>query len=133
MFFFFQAEDGIRDYKVTGVQTCALPISLVEVARTRPEPIGARAITRSIHPMAPDTLAEINLLAFFDHLGVRLGRVGPLNKSGRQPAIGFYIAGRPQNGDAGPHSDGDRRDGDHESFSRPFEEITVHCSIPLSW
>src|SRR3989454_10829617 len=24
-FFFFQAEDGIRDYKVTGVQTCALP------------------------------------------------------------------------------------------------------------
>src|SRR5256885_12656026 len=25
--FFFQAEDGIRDYKVTGVQTCALPIS----------------------------------------------------------------------------------------------------------
>src|SRR5256885_16602200 len=27
MLFFFQAEDGIRDYKVTGVQTCALPIS----------------------------------------------------------------------------------------------------------
>src|ERR1022692_5079935 len=25
-FFFFQAKDGIRDYKVTGVQTCALPI-----------------------------------------------------------------------------------------------------------
>src|SRR5256884_428859 len=30
-FFFFQAEDGIRDVAVTGVQTCALPISL-EVA-----------------------------------------------------------------------------------------------------
>src|SRR5688500_19431444 len=27
LFFFVQAEDGIRDYKVTGVQTCALPIS----------------------------------------------------------------------------------------------------------
>src|SRR5690554_7014881 len=27
-FFFFQAEDGIRDADVTGVQTCALPISL---------------------------------------------------------------------------------------------------------
>src|SRR2546429_7308321 len=26
MFFFFQAEDGIRDVAVTGVQTCALPI-----------------------------------------------------------------------------------------------------------
>src|SRR5256885_10899700 len=31
-FFFFQAEDGIRDYKVTGVQTCALPISAVRGA-----------------------------------------------------------------------------------------------------
>src|SRR5690606_41182190 len=28
-FFFFQAEDGIRDFHVTGVQTCALPISLL--------------------------------------------------------------------------------------------------------
>src|SRR2546430_13410618 len=29
VFFFFQAEDGIRDLTVTGVQTCALPISLL--------------------------------------------------------------------------------------------------------
>src|SRR2546429_4506028 len=29
--FFFQAEDGIRDVAVTGVQTCALPISLAPV------------------------------------------------------------------------------------------------------
>src|SRR5258708_17973964 len=29
LFFFFQAEDGIRDDLVTGVQTCALPISLL--------------------------------------------------------------------------------------------------------
>src|SRR5690348_17914670 len=33
MFFFFQAEDGIRDGRVTGVQTCALPIS---TARSTP-------------------------------------------------------------------------------------------------
>src|SRR5438034_4899693 len=35
-FFFFQAEDGIRDHCVTGVQTCALPISMdvpVEINR----------------------------------------------------------------------------------------------------
>src|SRR2546430_5780906 len=31
VFFFFQAEDGIRDLTVTGVQTCALPISAVGV------------------------------------------------------------------------------------------------------
>src|SRR5690606_40300559 len=30
--FFFQAEDGIRDFHVTGVQTCALPISLAELS-----------------------------------------------------------------------------------------------------
>src|SRR5262249_58431543 len=31
IFFFFQAEDGIRDWSVTGVQTCALPIYFVTV------------------------------------------------------------------------------------------------------
>src|SRR5205807_6264561 len=36
LFFFFQAEDGIRDYKVTGVQTCALPISLDRSPATDP-------------------------------------------------------------------------------------------------
>src|SRR5215467_15129157 len=35
-FFFFQAEDGIRDYKVTGVQTCALPISPLTVSQYLP-------------------------------------------------------------------------------------------------
>src|SRR5256885_16490323 len=34
-FFFFQAEDGIRDYKVTGVQTCALPILAIPTSRSR--------------------------------------------------------------------------------------------------
>src|SRR5205823_9076454 len=31
LFFFFQAEDGIRDKLVTGVQTCALPISFASI------------------------------------------------------------------------------------------------------
>src|SRR5256886_10455863 len=31
IFFFFQAEDGIRDLTVTGVQTCALPISGIDI------------------------------------------------------------------------------------------------------
>src|SRR5688500_19064099 len=34
LIFFFQAEDGIRDYKVTGVQTCALPIFRVAHGET---------------------------------------------------------------------------------------------------
>src|SRR5260370_16793903 len=47
VFFFFQAEDGIRDSSVTGVQTCALPICIVPdlacliakaIGRRRPRP-----------------------------------------------------------------------------------------------
>src|SRR3989441_8238853 len=37
-FFFFQAEDGIRDKLVTGVQTCALPISPSAAATARSSP-----------------------------------------------------------------------------------------------
>src|SRR6266542_5585325 len=36
LMFFFQAEDGIRDATVTGVQTCALPICVAEVRLHEP-------------------------------------------------------------------------------------------------
>src|SRR5690625_7333954 len=48
VFFFFQAEDGIRDGHVTGVQTCALPIS--GATATAPLPAIHAAIT--IHTTA---------------------------------------------------------------------------------
>src|SRR2546426_12138425 len=73
IFFFFQAEDGIRDYKVTGVQTCALPISRsrrpprrrggpssrepVVEAQVRPHPGGDRE-TRLLRPRQPDLRPE---------------------------------------------------------------------------
>src|SRR5256886_12756036 len=41
-FFFFQAEDGIRDLTVTGVQTCALPISFYCWNDGNPGPAGQR-------------------------------------------------------------------------------------------
>src|SRR2546430_5578225 len=47
-FFFFQAEDGIRDLTVTGVQTCALPISR---AREVPRP----GLAYSMRPCRPRT------------------------------------------------------------------------------
>src|SRR5256885_8463606 len=47
VFFFFQAEDGIRDYKVTGVQTCALPIYAGQY-NSRPT-----ARPRSVEPSRP--------------------------------------------------------------------------------
>src|SRR5690606_23786592 len=48
VFFFFQAEDGIRDFHVTGVQTCALPIS--------PRPRGAGAL--AVRPMGRRAMDE---------------------------------------------------------------------------
>src|SRR3989454_6602196 len=56
IFFFFQAEDGIRDYKVTGVQTCALPISSVIVPmyeKLPPEGLAARGDARACRPTCP--------------------------------------------------------------------------------
>src|SRR5256885_4581261 len=54
MFFFFQAEDGIRDYKVTGVQTCALPISQRRAGRL------ARIVSSAIeHPAVQGALDEL--------------------------------------------------------------------------
>src|SRR5688572_32002671 len=57
-FFFFQAEDGIRDLTVTGVQTCALPISGDRCAwwrhrargGQRAVPLDARRIPRRLEP-----------------------------------------------------------------------------------
>src|SRR5438876_11160270 len=70
-FFFFQAEDGIRDGRVTGVQTCALPILLRAQPYARPPVVivaprhlrhlarpaqrGAPAVERRL-PAAPDAV-----------------------------------------------------------------------------
>src|SRR5436309_5530429 len=46
-FFFFQAEDGIRDFHVTGVQTCALPIyGVIRVRDLAPEQTAGLVYTR---------------------------------------------------------------------------------------
>src|SRR5205085_9049201 len=50
-FFFFQAEDGIRDLTVTGVQTCALPIS-EEIC------LGDAAALELVERMLPVTLGD---------------------------------------------------------------------------
>src|SRR2546422_9991778 len=47
-FFFFQAEDGIRDVAVTGVQTCALPIFQGQIHPPTPRPQERNAPTAAI-------------------------------------------------------------------------------------
>src|SRR5687768_17899361 len=63
IFFFFQAEDGIRDVAVTGVQTCALPISrtprttgVLPVNRS----YGMSEVSRRSRLVAPDTMVAQN-------------------------------------------------------------------------
>src|SRR5207249_7473298 len=63
--FFFQAEDGIRDRNVTGVQTCALPILLDEACRVAVlahTMLGCRDYSR-----ADFRLSEANELYFLEH------------------------------------------------------------------
>src|SRR5256886_17155300 len=50
LFFFFQAEDGIRDLTVTGVQTCALPISPPPPCVLRGTPPDSRRTPRTMPP-----------------------------------------------------------------------------------
>src|SRR5690606_40232913 len=67
MFFFFQAEDGIRYFHVTGVQTCALPISTLEQAAGQTQVEGDQAHCRhhetheddpAPHPPIDDPVGE---------------------------------------------------------------------------
>src|SRR5256885_2402312 len=64
-FFFFQAEDGIRDYKVTGVQTCALPIYRPGVLAQVAEILGLQAV--SVKSVVQKGLGEDARLAMVMH------------------------------------------------------------------
>src|SRR5256885_4316255 len=60
VFFFFQAEDGIRDYKVTGVQTCALPI--YELLHDAGDPLGCLALAEDhLGKSAADVTVQIDV------------------------------------------------------------------------
>src|SRR5216683_3998091 len=67
-FFFFQAEDGIRDLIVTGVQTCALPISRRSTSRLALESVAVLCavltgawwvFSRAVYRAAPELRAGI--------------------------------------------------------------------------
>src|SRR2546422_7768420 len=58
--FFFQAEDGIRDVAVTGVQTCALPISMMRIPGKSDE-MCADITSSSIAKQYPSPVTGISL------------------------------------------------------------------------
>src|SRR2546426_7401044 len=86
LFFFFQAEDGIRDYKVTGVQTCALPISSPAPGRRQPlylallgdQPLG------EIHALGELTELMAHLLHFVQKLRPQRGKRSEERRVGKE-------------------------------------------------
>src|SRR5256886_4720698 len=68
-FFFFQAEDGIRDLTVTGVQTCALPIS------------GNTVVTK---PSSNTPLSTIEMVRLMEEAGFPKGVVNVVTGSGSE-------------------------------------------------
>src|SRR5256885_11352095 len=89
--FFFQAEDGIRDYKVTGVQTCALPISgtpNITIGAGSPSPL-----------ILGDAFAQTNASAFLlqqlnqTRLALGLAAVTPPNVTSSSASIPSQFVG----------------------------------------
>src|SRR6266478_7135513 len=81
VFFFFQAEDGIRDLTVTGVQTCALPISAVEASKAVGKPV------KLLWTREDDTTHDVYRPPAFDTV------VGAFDHSGRLIAWKLHLVG----------------------------------------
>src|SRR5258708_15775640 len=104
-FFFLQAEDGIRDDLVTGVQTCALPIYMVQ--------IGNEIRNGMLWPLG---WADAWSGAGWDNLGtlLRAGVAGAADAPGPTPRIVIHFD---QGGD--------------NAFSRVFFDRVVQQGVPF--
>src|SRR5690606_19106440 len=67
--FFFQAEDGIRDFHVTGVQTCALPITFINEAIAM---VGEGISPVSIEQAATQAGYPVGALKLMDEINMKL-------------------------------------------------------------
>src|SRR5205807_6268296 len=94
-FFFFQAEDGIRDYKVTGVQTCALPISNRSMLCGNDSSCNGQAHTRTAHEVSLifspiEFVKDHGLLKIVDP-GTVVGNAGRHRVSGKLGGNGNWL------------------------------------------
>src|SRR3712207_2585067 len=115
-FFFFQAEDGIRDIGVTGVQTCALPIFLFDMGGD-----GPGFVTRN-SPGRPRGLKDP--LAQYDHTapgGVRCGDGGPEACQGIAITGGYKYRGHAIRGLRGAYVAGDYS----QAFAAPLGRLWI--------
>src|ERR687893_1529335 len=95
-FFFFQAEDGIRDHCVTGVQTCALPISASVMtcidgyAMTQRGRAGAALAISAVGSFVAGTLGVVGLMLLAPTLAAFALRFGPPEYTALL-VMGFFI------------------------------------------
>src|SRR5215213_10524551 len=80
VFFFFQAEDGIRDWSVTGVQTCALPICPDGCERRSPASCGAALERRNVALLWSRPLVVLVLFAVTMFSGLGRGKGGSVSE-----------------------------------------------------
>src|SRR3989441_8731454 len=89
-FFFFQAEDGIRDKLVTGVQTCALPISVPLAVDTR---TGNQIFKQNDYHGAPtNTTSQILQQSI---VGAARAPTGEVHIRGQHAEYTYYVDGVP--------------------------------------
>src|SRR6476661_10552747 len=96
-FFFFQAEDGIRDSSVTGVQTCALPIcrpldlaTLLEVGPDdRDQPL--RDAVRALGAQTGQRVADLRVREPLDELVLVGGEVDPGYVMQRRSRLSVHV------------------------------------------
>src|SRR5256885_9537999 len=93
--FIFQAEDGIRDYKVTGVQTCALPIYVsVVVAAPKLQERATSLETSGKAQFNEEALARVHALVTGRVLRSEERRVG---KEGRSRWSPYHLKKKKRN------------------------------------
>src|SRR2546425_10438398 len=85
-FFFFQAEDGIRDKLVTGVQTCALPISHIP-----PVQFPGVALAVELYLEGGIRSVEIGTLMFGEHATMDLVRLAIPRRVYTQSHIDYVV------------------------------------------
>src|SRR2546422_10201339 len=90
-FFFFQAEDGIRDVAVTGVQTCALPICSIPAYFTiadRVTTIGyVDIVVLGSRIQAERTERGLTLQTLADRSGVSVSMLSSVERGAKAPTI----------------------------------------------
>src|SRR5438445_12665438 len=135
-FFFFQAEDGIRDIGVTGVQTCALPIS-AERRRVHLDLVTGATVLRILVTLAAVGGVEERAQAGLGSEDAVEHRASPLEAVAlvaRQPQHGISRLDHPAAGEGeGGEAEGRRSPGAAHGVGFSFSTLSATRLPPARW